>query len=59
VKALLAAYIAFNFGFVSNSVGELPKHTGPIEWYVPFFLLLLISVPAILGYLAGKEDAKK
>ena len=58
-KAIAAGYIFFMVGMACAMVGELPKNTGPVEWWLPLLMFLIMALPWWLGYSAGKEDASK
>lgn len=58
MKAFCAAYVALWVGMTFAKVGELPKNTGPFDWWLPLMMFGLLAVPAVLGYLAGREDER-
>lgn len=59
-KVICAAYIAFVTGMTVTAVGTLPKSPAePFSWYLPIIMFALTALPAVLGYLAGRDDAKQ
>ena len=58
-KVICAGYIFLLVGVAWGNVGKMPVVAiEPYQWWVPFFVFELLSVPAILGYSAGRKDAQ-
>ena len=58
-KAICIGWICLWLGMSIAKVGTLPKY--PYEqfsWFIPFAMAVMLIVPALFGYLAGKEDSK-
>jgi len=58
IKIMLGAYLAFWFALALKDVGKLPTVTGPYEWWLPFALLAMIAIPALLGYIMGLGETE-
>jgi len=56
-KAFCAAYIFFIVGMTVTSVGE-ESIVSVYQWYLPLEMFLLLTVPAVLGYIAGRDDSE-
>ena len=54
-KLMLGGYIGFMVGIAVNSVGQLTDPPHPIPWWIPLMMFAVITIPAWLGYLIGKE----
>lgn len=48
-------YIAFFVGFSFASVGTIPI-CKPVSAQLPFTLLIALTSPFVLGYLAGRKN---
>ena len=59
--AKICFLMAYIFTLVGMSICSAGKAfpAGVYPWYLPFELLALLSIPAILGYLIGKDDSIK
>jgi len=59
IKIICIVYIAVIIGMTIGSVGKMPESPQePYSWWLPFLMSGMLIFPAILGYLAGKDDAK-
>ncbi len=56
-KLFCVAYIAGMTGMAMGYVGEMPKSPAePYAWWLPLELFFFLLVPAVFGYLAGRDD---
>lgn len=55
-KVWLVVYVAFWVGYSIHMVGK-ETEPGKFTWTLPLQMLIVVGVPAIFGYLAGKERA--
>lgn len=55
-KVLLTGYISILTGVTIGDVGETFE-TGTYVWYFPVLMFVVTTLPALLGYLAGRDDA--
>jgi len=59
-KLICVAYIAVITGMAISSVGDMPKTPAePFTGSLVLLMFLLLVIPAVLGYLAGKDDDPK
>lgn len=56
-KLATVAYITTITGIAIGSIGH-PGTGTPVGWSTVFAVAAFMTVPAIWGYLAGKEDAE-
>ncbi len=54
-KLMLGGYIGFMVGIAASSVGKLTELQHPFPWWLPLMMFAVVSIPAWLGYLIGKE----
>jgi len=56
IEYLLGGYIGWIIGMSAAKVGDIPKpSTEPYGWWIPIFMGAIVILPAILGYLVGKD----
>lgn len=59
-KVMCLSLISLMTGMAIEAVGRVPKNLDePYTFWLPITILFVMGVPAILGYLAGLEDATK
>lgn len=59
-KLCCVGFITYMTGMAAAKVGEIPKNpTEPFSWWIVLMMLWIMVFPAILAYMAGKEDASK
>lgn len=54
---VLATYVGLFVGMAIASVGRMPRHEEPFDWWLPLSVFCLLLVPAILGYVIGRSGA--
>ncbi len=52
---ILAGFIFLITGLAWGDVGEQSQGVTVYQWYLPVEVFVLLSVPAILGYLIGRK----
>ena len=57
IKLVLGAYIALFVVMAALDVGK-PMSSGTFQWYLPFLIFFVVATPALLGYLAGRDDGR-
>lgn len=56
-KIMGIGYICYTVGIAAAKVGTLPTSPPePYPWWLPPLMLVVLGIPAVLGYLAGKQD---
>lgn len=59
-KLICTAHIFFITGLVASDVGETIECSNePTSILLVLLMFSTMAVPAVLGYLAGKEDSQK
>lgn len=59
-KFLALLFIAFVTGMAANDVGRMPPEpTGTYPWWLPLLIFLIMAIPSLCAYLAGREDQAK
>jgi len=55
-KLIAVAYIGIITGYVWGLVGSSPEGSHDVfRWWLPFVICVMFSIPAYLGYRAGKD----
>ena len=56
-KIIGIGYICYMVGIAAAKVGEFPtRPPEPYPWWLVPLMLAVLGTPAVLGYLAGKQD---
>lgn len=56
-KLICVAYCIFFIGLGAGQVGQITTTVGePYPWYLPLLIAVFIITPAVLGYMAGKDE---
>jgi hypothetical protein len=58
-KVVCVAIIALFVGLAIGVMGQTPHDTGPLTWKLVWNVFALMSIPAVLGYWAGRNDEKE
>lgn len=58
-KFVAIGFILFVTGLACGSVGDMPRVTGkPFGLDVPAMMFLLMAIPSVAAYRAGRNDAR-
>ena len=53
------SFVTFMVGMAYMSVGQLPIKCEPYSWSLPLLILVLLSMPAYIGFIVGYDIGKE
>ncbi len=53
------SFVMFTVGMAYMSVGQLPIKCEPYSWSLPLLILVLLSMPAYIGFIVGYDIGKE